>query len=140
MKLPAILPLLALTLTTLPSPATAEYPGESACGKKAPGTLDAIRAFCAKTDMVVPSDYANNGATRGKAYFKSNGLGPFGVTRAHISGNCGPRQWVPQYWCYVQFLDMCNKGDFQGHAKTRRYGNKGCQSWSLDSPPSGVYS
>ncbi|KAK3621634.1 hypothetical protein LTR56_022673 [Elasticomyces elasticus] len=82
-------------------------------------TVTAIKNFCGKTDMVVPSQYAQNGKWKNNAH-------------AFISGNCSPAQWVPQYWCEKQFLAMCANGPWTENAMSQRFGNNGCQTFALN--------
>lgn len=87
------------------------------CEKREGGAaiMTAINRFCAKTDMVVPSPYANNGVT-------VNGW------TVRIKGSCKPAQWVPSYWCTTQLHDVC--GEYtEGGIGLAKYGKNGCQGF-----------
>ncbi|KAK5109684.1 hypothetical protein LTR62_006806 [Meristemomyces frigidus] len=92
---------------------------QATCAGKKHGhnAVAAIQQFCAKTDMVVPSDYASTGATHGGA-------------RAFITSKCNPPQWVPAYWCEAQFYNLCATSEL-GIAGTLRFGTDGCQYFSI---------
>ncbi|TKA79688.1 hypothetical protein B0A55_04072 [Friedmanniomyces simplex] len=108
-----------IKLITLAAVATATS-DQDKCTAKRGGkhAVQAIQALCAKTDMVVPSTYAQNGHTVSSAH-------------AFISSNCSPAEWVPQYWCLTQFYAMCANNDFIGGSTSQRYGNGGCQYFEL---------
>lgn len=115
MRFLALLPTLALAA---PAAAWSDYDWAVKCGRKNPAVNTAIQRFCAKGDIVVPSEYAN----RGKSH---NGF------HVAISGSCNPPQWVPTQWCRVQLTKLCANGDGQGLGN-QRYGNGGCQGWHID--------
>ncbi|KAK4901819.1 hypothetical protein LTS10_011306 [Elasticomyces elasticus] len=94
------------------------------CQHKNGHAVQAIQRFCQKTDMVIPSDYARNGAHVGTG-------GPHD-TRVHIDGSCNPWQWVPQKYCLSQLYNMCAQGDGAGSYGARFYGNNNCQTWVLN--------
>lgn len=101
MKLTAVLAGL-----TLASSATALTIMEQ-CAKNNPDVMNSIGIFCQKTNMVIPSTYANNGQGKGGYH-------------VGITGNCKPAQWVPQQYCFSQFYEICgNSPDGSG---TKNYG------------------
>ncbi|TKA44987.1 hypothetical protein B0A54_03279 [Friedmanniomyces endolithicus] len=108
-----------LNLLTLAALATATS-DQDACTAQHGGkhAVQAIQAFCAKTDMVVPSSYAQTGHSVVNA-------------RVFISSNCSPAEWVPQYWCLTQFYSLCAAGDFIDGSTSGRYGKGGCQYFEL---------
>lgn len=115
MRISILLPTLALASSIT---AWSDYEAAVKCGQKNPDVNRAITAFCAKTDIVVPSDYASNG-------FGSNGY------HVSISGKkCNPPQWVPQGYCRMQFAQMCANGDGKG-LKNTRFGRNQCQGWHI---------
>ncbi|GAB7358258.1 hypothetical protein MBLNU230_g0409t1 [Neophaeotheca triangularis] len=77
----------------------------------------AMDKFCVKkgNNIVVPSKYAQNGKS-------SDGR------KVAIRATCRPQQWIPQYWCYKQFYDLCTSGDSKGR-NSRIY--NGCQIWYI---------
>ncbi|KAK5129724.1 hypothetical protein LTR08_002935 [Meristemomyces frigidus] len=102
--------------------ATAAYAltDQELCSKKRYGKSNvlAIQGLCAKTNMVVPSTYAQKGHKHGGQ-------------KAAIQGNCSPAQWVPQYWCLKQFYDLCAHTTDDKGEDTKKFGSNGCQSFYI---------
>lgn len=86
------------------------------CQQRHPQYWNAINKFCAKTDIVVPTNYSE----RGKGV---------NAHRAFITGNCNPKQWVPSDVCRGQFYSMCIGAD--NDITFRNYGTNNCQRWTL---------
>ncbi|KAK5138250.1 hypothetical protein LTR08_003311 [Meristemomyces frigidus] len=103
---------------------------EQKCQSKNKNVPLAIEAFCAPTNLVVPSTYATNGKHAGQ-------FGPKD-TVVTITGSCSPAQWVPQKYCLSQFYEMCAYSNKKG-AQTNAYGRNGCQSWKIDVGPRATY-
>ena len=98
MKIRVFLPF-AMALT-----GTANATNYATCFNKAANVASAIWDFCAKTNIMVPSDYASMGKMNGDAF----------VT---ILGSCKPKEWVPQDVCREQFYEMCAAGDHLGNSR-----------------------
>lgn len=113
-------------LTALLATSTLALTDQQECQHKNGHAVQAIQQFCAKTNIVVPSTYAANGAHVGTN-------GPHD-TRVSITGVCSPAQWVPQKYCLSQFYNMCATGNDVGDTAGRQYGagTYKCQSWALD--------
>ena len=122
MHLPTTLTLLTALLTTTHAAKT----NEQICQSKNKNVPLAIQAFCAPTNLVVPSTYASNGKHAGQ-------YGPKD-TIVSIAGTCSPAQWVPQKYCLAQFYEMCANSRAKG-AQTNDYGRDGCQKWVIDVGP-----
>ncbi|KAK3109871.1 hypothetical protein LTR53_016417 [Teratosphaeriaceae sp. CCFEE 6253] len=110
---------LATLLACLAVFATADNDLASCAGKNQ-GVVNAIGRFCQKTDMTVPSWWAQRGMDS-----------PDGRTQVHISGKCAPPQWVPQKYCFSQFWNMCAWGGHHG-GSVRHYGTNNCQKWVIN--------
>ncbi|TKA34317.1 hypothetical protein B0A50_00297 [Salinomyces thailandicus] len=93
---------------------------KSVCAGKNKHVMNAIDRFCQKTDIVVPSGYANSGKM-------SNNGGKALVT---ISGGCKPPMWVPSKYCYSQMYHVCATGGKKGHGNIA-YGPNGCQLFEI---------
>ncbi|GAB7364749.1 hypothetical protein MBLNU230_g5547t1 [Neophaeotheca triangularis] len=91
------------------------------CARKNPAVVMAIRRFCSKNNIVVPSRYAGRGALF---------AGPRRTAVVKITGGCSPPQWVPQKYCYSQFYAMCARGDSDGR-RNAQFGRNKCQTWSI---------
>lgn len=119
-----------LILPTIFAAAVSAFPSDSTnvagCAKRSPDLVNAIATFCNKrdaggqftNDIMVPSDYANDGVT-------INGW------HVQITAGCDPAQWVPADICMTQFHALCASGadtmvGFNGWTG----GHDGvCQSW-----------
>ena len=111
--------LLATLLTLLTTPTSALTPKER-CKHKSHAVAQAIARFCSKSNIVVPSTYAESGAVGGDK----------GSAYVQILGPCNPPQWVPKEFCMKQFHKICAEGDVLG-AGRRHYGRNGCQEWTI---------
>jgi hypothetical protein len=126
MKLYFTLTLLIALFTTLALSAS-DYENAIICGKKEPATNAAISAFCSnrgpkgrvRDTLLVPSLYAHYGILK-KAKMK-----------VFIRGKCSPPQWVPLNYCNSQFHEMCAQSPYRWGEMTRKYGNGGCQTWTI---------
>lgn len=85
------------------------------CRIKRPKAYAAIEKFCSRDSIQVHSAYADAGQ-----------WDPAHKARAAIKGTCFPSQWVPIFYCKVQFWDMC-----AGKVRKRRYGRNSCQIWTI---------
>ncbi|KAF2769117.1 hypothetical protein EJ03DRAFT_351592 [Teratosphaeria nubilosa] len=63
-----------------------------------------IENFCAKSDMVCPSNYCDTG-------IDANGFW------IGIQANCNPPKWIPTEWCLSQMHEVCAKADSQGNMR-----------------------
>ncbi|GAB7357504.1 hypothetical protein MBLNU459_g0038t1, partial [Dothideomycetes sp. NU459] len=120
------LPILSLALATTGSTAAAAAAASDAqnaatCQRKfGVGVTNAIAQFCRRSDMVVPSTYA------------ADGVWAAGGHHVKITGDCGPPEWVPSYWCAVQLREVCAAAGENAVAE-RRFGWGGCQHFILES-------
>ena len=143
-----------MMLSSIPTPAflaalasaQQENPTKAAiCAAKNAGLVIAIKSFCSKNNIVVPSDYAT-GAKNGAWTFSPNKYNQVSIDGSackdkqyvnlftlHVSSVSTAtvfRRWVPQQHCLSQFYDMCAKGGAHG-GKTQKFGTKGCQYWAI---------
>jgi hypothetical protein len=122
------LPTIALLFAALATLSLTASSNESICRSKSTRTSSqayaAIRAFCARTDLVANAPYAMEGK-----YAGPNQIG----THAFIAAKSkcpSSSNWVPQKYCLEQFYETCAKGDNAGHGR-RSYGVGQCQEFNL---------
>ncbi|EME39276.1 hypothetical protein DOTSEDRAFT_75112 [Dothistroma septosporum NZE10] len=120
--------LLAYILTMLPTTfAASDYQNSLACAVKNPSTNAAISKFCNKKgpnggyidDITVPGSRS------------AQGIVVDGI-RIRLTGDCTPKQWVPQQYCLTQLHEMCALAPSKKGYYKRRYGMGGCQVWSIE--------
>lgn len=110
-------PLLLLLLISTRAQASPPS-AESLCLTHHPLTHSAIETFCTSNPSIrVPSSYASTGMSSSQHKSSSS---------VAIEGACFPAQWVPLFFCKVQFWDMC-----AGTVRRRRFGRNACQVWSV---------
>lgn len=122
------LPTIALLFAAIASLSLAAQSNESICRAKSQQTgslaAAAIRALCAKTDLVANSAYAMQGKYAGPS---SVGTHAFVAVKNHCPHGS---DWIPQQYCLSQFYETCAKGDKFGHG-VRSYGVGKCQEFNL---------
>lgn len=118
-----------------------------------PTIFNRINAFCLKTDIVVPSNYAEKGAgtnPTGRVWitstyipsplslcplFSPNSIAEFFSRNSLEVGilngiGCNPPQWVPTGICRRQFYSEC-----ASHKMKAYYGRLSCQGWVSRASP-----
>lgn len=133
---------LTLLAATMVSVAVADDRG--VCKDWHPTIFNRINAFCLKTDIVVPSKYAEKGAgtnPTGRVWITSTYITPSDpfFLQTHslnffsriflevgiLNGiGCNPPQWVPTGICRRQFYSEC-----ASHKMRAYYGRLSCQGW-----------
>lgn len=105
--------ILALAITALAAPSLAT--NAQNCAAKNPNINRAIAAFCNKDNLMVPTQYSENGVRVGNV-------------AVSIQGTCKPAQWVPEKYCKSQFYELCASEPLEAYAINRWYG---CQDFVI---------
>lgn len=111
-----LLALLAPTMVAADNAAT--------CRSRALGVAQAIEKLCSRTNIYTGSNHQTpNEALSNAGHTTIAIMPPFG------KAGCTPDEYVPSYWCRVQFYQICaSHGNGYGHAY---YGNNKCQLWTI---------
>lgn len=122
------IPTLLILLSAFAAVALGAQSDESICRAKSQRTgslaAAAIRAFCARTDLVANAPYAMEGK-----YAGPNRIGTHAFVAA--KSKCpSSSNWIPQKYCLEQFYETCAKGNKSGHG-ARSYGKGNCQEFNL---------
>ncbi|KAL9528624.1 hypothetical protein SMMN14_07901 [Sphaerulina musiva] len=114
-----------LTLLAAAMVSVAVADDRGVCKDWHPTIFNRINAFCLKTDIVVPSNYAEKGAG-------TNPTGRVWITKVGILNGigCNPPQWVPTGICRRQFYSEC-----ASHKMKAYYGRLSCQGWYIQYAP-----